>query len=181
MRGLRLNRQILTKFMPESTVVNNLEFARRGAVLQGEIAIAELVRLQEFLLGDQGRVNYTLSGKMGAKGEPLLEFGVDGQLVLRCQRCLEALEFSLHIEATLKVVVGGTEFELPDGEDEAVDSIPASVAMDVLALVEDEILLSLPISPLHPLGACHAGGATKPVFEEKVNPFGALAALKGKL
>ncbi len=181
MRGLRLNRQILTNFMPESTVVNNLEFARRGAALQGKIAIAELVRVQEHLLANQGEVNYTLSGKMGAKSEFLLELGVDGQLTLRCQRCLEALEFPLHIDATLKVIVGGSEFELPDDEDEAVDSIPANVAMDVQALIEDEILLSLPISPLHPPGVCQADGATKPVLEEKTNPFGALAALKGKL
>ena len=167
--------------MPESTIVNNLEFARRGAVLEGEIAIAELARLQDFLLVNQGVVNYTLSGKTGAKGEPLLEFCVDGQLVLRCQRCLEALEFPLHIEAILKVVVGNTEFELPDDEDEVVDSIPASVTMDVTALVEDEVLLSLPISQLHPPGTCQAGGATKLVFEENVNPFSALSALKGKL
>ena len=56
--------------------------------------------------------------------------------------------------STLEVVRGLTQFDDVGDEDEAVDSIPASAAMDVLALVEDEILLNLPISPLHAPGAC---------------------------
>jgi uncharacterized protein len=52
--------------------------------------------------------------------------------------------------------------------------------MDVLALVEDEILLSLPISPLHPPELCLGKGGEKPVNEKGNNPFGVLAALKVK-
>ena len=116
--------------------------------------IAELDRLQEHLLSNQGVLNYTLSGKTGAKGESLLECSIDGKLVLQCQRCLEALEYPLHVVSTLKVVKGLTQFDDVGDEDEAVDSIPASTAMDVSALVEEEILLNLPIAPLHAPGAC---------------------------
>ncbi|BCB27097.1 hypothetical protein SKTS_19830 [Sulfurimicrobium lacus] len=167
--------------MSEQAVVDNLEFARHGAVLQGEFAIAELDRLREHLLSNQGVLKYTLLGKTGAKGESLLECSIDGKLVLQCQRCLEALEYPLHVISTLKVVKGLTQFDDIGDEDEAVDSIPASKAMDVSALFEEEVLLNLPISPLHAPGACREQDEAKPVKDERTNPFGALAALKGKL
>lgn len=167
--------------MSEQAVVDNLEFARRGAVLRGELALAELGRLRETLLSSQGALNYTLSGKTGAKGECLLECSIDGKLVLQCQRCLEALEYPLHVVSTLRVVKGLTQFDDIGDEEEHVDSIPASVAMSVPALLEEEILLHLPISPLHAPGACRVQNGTRLAKEERTNPFGALAALKGKL
>jgi uncharacterized protein len=167
--------------MSEQAVIDNLEFARHGSVLQGELAIARLDRLQALLFSSQGLLNYTLSGKTGAKGESLLECCIDGRLVLQCQRCLEALEYPLHVVSTLKVVKGLTQFDDVGDEDEAVDSIPASAAMNVSALLEEEILLNLPISPLHAPGACREQSGAKSVKDERTNPFGALAALKGKL
>ncbi|MEN6584976.1 MAG: YceD family protein [Sulfuricella sp.] len=167
--------------MSEQAVVDNLEFARHGAVLQGELVIAELDRLQEHLRSNQGVLKYTLSGKTGKKGESLLECSVDGKLVLQCQRCLEALEYPIHVVSTLKVVKGLTQFDDIGDEDEAVDSIPASTAMNVSAMIEEEILLNLPISPLHAPGACREQDGAKSAKDERTNPFGALAALKGTL
>jgi uncharacterized protein len=165
--------------MSAMTAIDNLEFVRHGAVLRDEIPVATLERLQGLLLSDQGVLNYTLSGKTGTKGESLLVCLIEGKLVLQCQRCLEALEYPLHIVSTLKVVADVTEFDDLEGEDESVDSVPASVAMDVLALVEEEILLNLPLAPMHPPEVC--SGVAQAAGNERVNPFGALAALKGKL
>lgn len=167
--------------MSEQAVVNNLEFARHGSMLQGGLAIAELERLQALLFSNQGTLHYTLSGKTGAKGESLLECSIDGKLVLQCQRCLEALEYPLHVVSTLRVVKGLTQFDDVGDEDETVDSIPASAEMNVAALIEEEILLNLPISPLHAPEACREQKGAKSVNGERTNPFGALAALKGKL
>lgn len=167
--------------MSGQAVVDNLDFARHGTVLRGELAIAELERLQEFLHSNQGSLAYVLSGKTSAKGESLLECSIDGTLVLQCQRCLEALEFPLHFVSTLKVVKGLTQFDDVGDEEETVDSIPASAAMNVQALIEEEILLNLPISPLHAPSACRERDEVKSVKDERTNPFGALAALKGKL
>lgn len=167
--------------MSARTVIDNLEFSRRGALLEGVVAVADLGRLQDSLLSSQGVLNYTLSGKTGAKGEALLVCGMEGMLVLQCQRCLEAMEYPLRIVSTLKLVADVTEFDDLGEEDESVDSIPVSAAMDVLALIEEEILLNLPLAPLHPPGACGEPDAAMRARQEKTNPFEALAALKGKL
>lgn len=166
--------------MSEQAVIDNLDFARNGRVMRGQAPLAGFARLQDLLLSSQGVVNYTLSGKIGAKGEPLLICSMDGKLVLQCQRCLEALEYPLRIESQLRLVQGATQFDELDDGDEDVDSIPVSAEMDVLALVEDEILLSLPISPLHPPELCSGKGEAGSVNEKRNNPFGVLAALKVK-
>ncbi len=166
--------------MSEQAVIDNLDFARNGRVMRGEAQLAGFSRLRESLLSSQGVLNYTLSGKGGAKGEPLLVCSVEGKLVLQCQRCLEALEYPLHIESQLRLVQGATQFDDLDDGDEGVDSIPVSAEMNVLALIEDEILLSLPISPLHPPELCSGKGGEGPASEKRNNPFGALAALKVK-
>ena len=168
------------RLMSEQAVIDNLDFARNGRVIHGVAPLAGFSRLQDLLLSSQGVLNYTLSGKTGAKGEPLLTCSIEGQLVLQCQRCLEAMEYPLHIESQLRLVQGATQFDDFGDDDEEVDSIPVSAEMDVLALVEDEILLSLPISPLHPSELCQVKDEVRPVNEKRNNPFGALAALKVK-
>lgn len=166
--------------MSEQALIDNLDFVRNGRVLSGKAPLDGFARLQDSLLSSQGVVNYTLSGKVGIRGEPLLICCIEGKLVLQCQRCLEALEYPLHIESQLRLVQGATQFDHLDDGDEEADSIPASTEMDVLALVEDEILLSLPISPLHAPEQCLAKGGMVPVNEKGSNPFGVLAALKVK-
>jgi uncharacterized protein len=47
----------------------------------------------------------------------------------------------------------------------------------VATLIEDELLLSLPLSPRHADGACSAAGGDVPLRSE-VLPFAQLAALK---
>ena len=62
------------------------------------------------------------------------------------------------------------------GDEEEFDSILADKHMDVLDLLEEEVLLSLPIAPKHELGACRTAGSENR-YEER-HPFAALAKLK---
>jgi uncharacterized protein len=75
-----------------------------------------------------------------------------------------------------KLVLVSSEAALPDTEDEPdeVDTIVASHEMNVAELVEEEILLSLPMIPRHEV--CELATAGK---QEKSNTgFAALAGLK---
>jgi uncharacterized protein len=148
-------------------VVDNLDFSRRGAVLRGVLVSA------------WGELDYSLVGKTSARGEPELVCSVDGVLVLQCQRCLENMEYPLHIVSTLRIVVGGSEFDAPEDEDEDDDSVPSDPGMDVNALVEEEVLLNLPIAPMHTNPVCQQQAAQ--AKSERPNPFGALAALKSNV
>ena len=166
--------------MSEQVIINSLEFARQNRQLQGEIMIADLNRLQEHLYSDSGAVRYAVQGKVSESGKLYLICTIQGELALKCQRCLAALAFPLEITSTLELVENADGFLPIEEEEDSVDIIPADTAMDVIALVEDEILLNLPIAPLHPLPQCGAANRSELSGCAAANPFDVLVKLKNR-
>lgn len=151
-------------------------FAREGRVLEGALPVSGLERLHDLLVEVDGDVNFRLSGFKGERGELLLQLEVTGLLPLACQRCLEAVPFELDVDSLLEIVPEGADMSQDELEDDTRDFLPLAGELDVAELVEDEILLALPVAPRHEkCGLPGEAGAG-----ERVNPFAALAALKGK-
>ncbi len=176
--------------------IDSLDFARKGMELRGEAPVSEMPRLQDLLFAPEGQVSYVLRGLPAKDGKHLLELVLEGGCQLRCQRCLQSLPYAIKT-VSLLMPVPGSELEglAPEGgeleEDDGIDRIPADAHMDVLSLIEDEILLGLPLSPRHELGACPESGAGKKSVaggaiaeggsgEEAGNPFAVLRKLKNK-
>ncbi|HKB60810.1 MAG TPA: YceD family protein [Gallionellaceae bacterium] len=159
--------------------IDSLDFARKGLELRGEAAIAELPRLQDLLASPEGQVGFVLRGVQGKNGEPLLELALEGNCQLRCQRCLQALP---HAISTVSLLIPVPESSLAAGgdleEEDGIDRIPADAHLDVLALIEDEILLGLPLSPRHEFGVCEAAAGNAPAGEQ--HPFAVLRKLKNQ-
>ena len=154
--------------------IDSLDFARRGGELSGEVQLADLPRMADLLTDLEGKFSYEASGLTGKDGKPLIALSIDGVCNLRCQRCLNALSYPVKLVARLRLVVEG-EMDNADIEDDEVDSIPAEKRLDILALLEEELLLSLPIAPRHEEGECQiaAEGLIRPT-----SPFAVLAGLK---
>ena len=106
----------------------------------------------------------------------MLHLEVSGVIPLACQRCLEAIPFDLDVDSLLELVPAGAELSQDELEDDTRDFLPVERELDVVELVEDEILLALPVAPRHEKcglpGAADAG--------ERINPFAKLSGLKGK-
>jgi len=154
--------------------IDSLDFARRGGELSGDVPVAELPRMTDLLADSEGKISYVLRGLAGKDGNPQLELIVDGSCNLRCQRCLNALAYPIKLVSRLRLVSEG-EVDNSDIEDDEVDSIPAEKRLDVLALLEEELLLSLPIAPKHGLGECQIAVEG---LNRSNNPFAVLAGLK---
>lgn len=154
--------------------IDSLDFARRGGELSGEVPMAELPRMADILADSAGKVSYVLQGFTGKDGKPQLELVLDGMCNLRCQRCLNALPYPIKLVSKLRLVSEG-ETESTDIEDDEVDNIPAEKRLDVLALLEEELLLSLPIAPKHGSGECEIAVEG---LNRSNNPFAVLAGLK---
>lgn len=154
-----------------SQTVAALEFARNGEVLRGSIGVATFSRLDDKLFDRAGLVDYLITGS-GPDDEPVLNVAINGSVNLRCERCLGALATKLSISSTFRIAE-----TLPDLADEAddVETLAADERVDVAALIEDEILLSLPIAPKHEVGVCRA--AFQPVLTHE-HAFSSLEALK---
>lgn len=154
--------------------IDSLDFARRGGELSGEVPVAELPRMADVLADSAGEISYVLRGFTGKDGKPQLELILEGVCNLRCQRCLNALPYPIKLVSKLRLVSEG-ETEGTDIEDDEVDNIPAEKRLDVLALLEEELLLSLPIAPKHASGECEIAVEG---LNRSNNPFAVLAGLK---
>ena len=138
--------------------------------------ISELERLHDLLVEVVGEVAFRLRGFKGERGEAMLQLEISGVLPLACQRCLDAVPCDLDVDSLLELVPEGAELSEDELEDDTRDFLPVERELDVAELVEDEILLALPVAPRHEKcglpGAADAG--------ERINPFAALSGLKGK-
>jgi len=158
-------------------VMDALDFARNGGAHHGKITLSELERLQDYLTDNSGEVQYAVTGALNRKAKPILQLVVRGAINLRCQRCLGKFAHVLDLQTDLLLARDEDELARFD-EDESVDCILATANTDVLALIEDEIILSLPLSPRHEESECSIDKPGSDDTAEERPLFAALAALK---
>ena len=155
-------------------LIDSLEFAREGRRLAGDVPVHSLRRLTDLLVGDDGSLAWVVRGECDADHQAFLEIEVVGELQLTCQRCLAALAYRLKIRSLLQLVPQGAPWPDDALEDDRVDPIEALENQSLHSLVEDEVLLSLPIAPRHQFCAL-------PDYDDgsaAASPFAALANLK---
>ncbi|MGH8657258.1 MAG: YceD family protein [Gammaproteobacteria bacterium] len=121
-----------------------------------------------------GAVTIDLQFGKDEHGNRMVTGGWLTRLWLICQRCLEPMEIPLSRERRLEFVQGTQEWGT------SLDFEPMQVleseAVSLLEMVEDELILALPMAPVHAIGDCR-GRDTGPAVENQ-NPFGVLAKLK---
>lgn len=162
--------------MSEPILIDPLAFAREGQSLSGEAPVASLgERVLAELSGAEGIVRYTLSGSVDRLQRPRLALVVEVEVSVQCQRCLEPMVEPLSLSSVVTLFTDEGRLEDAVEADEELDAIMAEPELDVMALIEDEIIMGLPVSPRH--DACESG-AFEPVKADKPNPFAVLATLK---
>lgn len=163
--------------MSQPILINSLDFARQHGKIDGAIEVAALPRLADALADRAGRLTWSLAGGVDRLQRGTLRLRVDGDVTLRCQRCLEPLPHRIEADATMTLFTDEARLETACDEDEELDGIMAEEEFDVLALIEDEVLLGLPLAPRH--DECRPAALEK-TRADKPNPFAVLASLKGK-
>lgn len=141
----------------------------------------DLPRLSEAVIGIE-RVVVNIDFGRDDYGKPELAGSIEAALVLECQRCLEPMTFSVERDISLAIVWDEDQAKaLPKhrdpwiaGEDEA----------DLAAILEEEILLALPVVARHAEDCLDASLLSAGDIEEpedtEPNPFSVLATLKDK-
>ena len=155
--------------------------AEAGRLLRGSIAISSLERLVPALMSDAGELQVEMELGKGPDGTRYLAGSIQGEVVLKCERCLGEMTLPLDLTFRLGLVTSDAAANaLPEWyEPLVVTAEPAHIA-DVVA---DEVLLALPIVPTHKDGLdCQefVKEHTPPVSEQRENPFAVLAGLKLK-
>lgn len=161
--------------MPISVLINALEFAEQSLEIHDRIRASKLPRLQDVLFSDSGEIEYRLVGECPVLGKHSLRLKAHGTLELICQRCLGKLTYPVSIDRHFVLVVDDSALPESDLEDDEVDYLVADPKLDVVALVEEEILLALPLALRHEDECVVAVNNTNP---QKPNPFRVLEGLK---
>jgi uncharacterized protein len=131
--------------MPQAEVIDGLQFARAALERRGVVGMERLPRLSQLQCSTEG-LEYHVRGGRAGNGKPCLRLSVTGSVELACQRCLGPIEVPIAIDAELQLAEDLREISKADDE---IDRVLASRNMDVAWLVEDEVILALPMSPRH--------------------------------
>jgi uncharacterized protein len=164
--------------MSAAAVIDSLEFARAGEELRGSVPVTSLERLDDVLFDSRGRLDYELRGSRDGRNRPQLELKISGPLHLQCQRCLGLLDYAVDIAATLRLVPRGAQLDDEADDPEGPDLIEADAELEVADLIEEEVLLSLPLAPRHAEGVCASRVPQAQRTEAAPKAFASLAALK---
>jgi uncharacterized protein len=163
-------------------------FAKEGGRLEGRWPLGEFARLAESAHaearpGQADEVVWQAEGELrpvrGGAPEVWLHVTAQACPSLECQRCLQPVAVPLAVQRSFRFVHDeATAAELDADSEE--DVLVLTRALDLHDLVEEELILALPIVPRHetcpqPLAA--PAGEEEPA-QERPNPFAALAALK---
>jgi uncharacterized protein len=163
--------------MFEQPVIEPARFARSRGRLEGTLQVAQLPRVADLVFDGAGTVRYVVSGYVDDRGYSALHVELDGELNLRCQRCLGPLSHTVRSEREIVLVPGADEFAQREDEADSEDVIPDVARLALAPLLEEELLLALPMATRHAEGACGTGLET-PSAAPATSPFAALAKLK---
>ena len=166
--------------------IEPLRLARQKQTLAGVLNIAALKRLCLDLADDAGEVNVQLEFGFDASNKPYVVGQFNAEVVLTCERCMEAMPFHIQVNNMMGIVK----------HEHQIDDIPESYEPWLIGedgpvfladMIEEELILALPLVAKHE-SACIPAEAwqTAAVAEiedegaRESSPFDVLASLKSK-
>ncbi len=150
------------------------------ARLEGRLAIKRLSRFIDLLASDAGNADVELQFIRDDEGRRLIKGSVSAAVDVYCQRCLDPMALALKQSFALALVAGEDPArQLPE---ELEPVIVVDDTVDLHNLVEDELLLALPIVSLHEQDCAGQRymSAEEPEQEPRQKPFEDLAEMLSK-
>ena len=135
--------------MKRSLLPEYLDFeqkAKKGLEIEGSWPVNRLNRLSDMLVADDGDIYAELT--FGQKGRVLFVSGkVTATLQVTCQRCMSPMDLPLETDFSLALVHDESSIDrVPEGYEPL---LLEDEAMSVPNLLEDELLLAMPLVPMH--------------------------------
>ncbi|MFC3031184.1 23S rRNA accumulation protein YceD [Pseudoalteromonas fenneropenaei] len=156
--------------------------AQRRSDYQGIVPLEELSRLEQVVLDEAGEIAVTIRCEFDEQGLVVVRGHMQTHLNVTCQRCNGELGLDLEQDfAYTPVGLGAESDDLPDSYD--VVELDEHGEINLRQIIEDELILSIPIVPMHEEATCsysaepHSFGEIE-AEESKPNPFEILKQLK---
>lgn len=150
--------------------------ARRG--VEGRLPLSTLSRLAGLLHDTDGEVRFSLDFDTDELQVPYAELKIDAELPLLCQRSLERFLLPVQIVQRLGLIrEEADEAALSPGYEPLL--MPEDGMLHPAELVEDELILAVPVVPMAPGSDAVERDWPAPAAEQDAaNPFAVLSSLK---
>ena len=170
----------MDRFIPEH--IDPYRYAEQRLGLDGIVNIADMQRLSSSLHTSHGKVTVHLQFGVDEQDIAFLKGHLNTTLTLQCQRCMEPFDYEIISDFTLGIVNTLDEVNtLPEYYEPALTKEKSLALRD---LIEDELILNLPIIPRHELEECKVRLPISGIGSEEEtkteSPFRVLESLKGK-
>ena len=175
--------------------IEPFKWAEQGFTWSGTLPLSRFARIAREAVGsiNDQLINIDCKLSMDAYHRIVwLDGHIETKVLMECQRCLGSVEIDLVSDFHLALVDDESLIErldedadfivLCESEATTKGDYDSPATANLLSLIEDELLLLLPLSPKH--DACehkHQPAIQNIAEEKRDNPFDVLASLKGKL
>ena len=164
--------------LPE--VLDAWRMVAAGRRFEGVLPLAGMLRLKDSLVDTDGMARVAVEFGRDALRVPYVEVGIEAELPLQCQRSLQRFLLPVRMVQRLGLVASeADEAALPPDYEALV--VPEDGGLRPAELVEDELILAVPVVPVAP--GTEAMERDWPASADEAaaaSPFAALAALKPK-
>ncbi len=164
--------------------IDPFRFAQNGIQLEGEIQLRKMPRLGQSLLSNEGIVNVKMEFDVDEVGTPFMHGTFSCSVSMICERCMKPMDVVLNTDSLLAMVISERKI---DGLAEQYEPwlLENNDPVELSTIVEDELILNLPLVPRHeemclPSDAWTVGDDENIESEKRESPFAMLAELKTK-
>ncbi|THB70438.1 MAG: hypothetical protein D6B28_09100 [Gammaproteobacteria bacterium] len=124
-----------------------IPMAERGETLEIKLSMAKMERLSELVIDAAGEVAAKLEFGIDSEGIKFISGSATAELTVECQRCMQPMNVSVEVEFKLGMVV---DEDLAQELSEDYEPLVVSEeTISLSALIEDELILALPIVSMH--------------------------------
>jgi uncharacterized protein len=172
--------------------LNMKAFAQEGVALTESTPLQKMERLAQEASGLQPdlivkwQARAELRPRTGGEDDVWLHLAAEATVPLTCQRCMGVVEIPVEVAQWYRFVAT-EDIAMAEDDQSEEDLLVMEPQFDLLAVLEDELLMALPLVPMHEqcpvtpkLQAGEADMAGEPDSGKKPNPFDVLAQLKVK-
>ncbi len=158
--------------------INPFKLAENGASTQRKLLVEQFARLADYLYDLKGEIAAKVEGFVDQDGRKLLKCELSGQVNLVCQSTFKAVPVEIKRELVFYPVM--SEQAIADAPEEFEAFLFDTEELDLVELIEDELILSLPLAVTSDEAPMQFSFGPKIVEQSAVkpNPFAVLENLK---
>ncbi len=157
-------------------ILEPAKLADSGERLSGQLQLTQLDRISDLILNRDGPVSFDLAFSKDDKGIVTITGELSADLTVLCQRCLN--EMPLKLQSPIQVGVIDDQQQIDVLPEMLEPVVTEAHRISLARLIEEELLLAMPLAPVHDRSACPAAELVGEHAGKKQNPFAVLKSLK---